>query len=93
MQIALMFCERSFITNLTAFQKVPNAPYFINSPCNFPVYFMGKKTLIFLLELLGSYNAYSINQSFTLIQISPVNIFTNNLIAITRHSKSSLTWA
>jgi len=47
----------------------------------------------FLLELLGSYNAYSINQSFTLFQISPVNIFTNNLIAITRHSKSSLTWA
>lgn len=86
--------QRSFVTNLTAFWKVPNASYFINNPCEFPVYFMGEKTHInFLLEPLGSYNAYSNNQSFTLIQISPVNIFTNNLIAVTRHSKIRLTWA
>ena len=39
-----MFCERSFITNLTAFQKVSNAPYFINNPCKFPVYFMEEKS-------------------------------------------------
>lgn len=41
--------DQTFITNLTAFQNVPNSPYFINNTCNFAADFMAK-TFIFSLS-------------------------------------------